>query len=292
MAKKKSKKKNNIFSKLIKKFKKLDSKIRIGITAAAAAVVLIILIVVVSEIMKKIKVPSVNEMFSKFISQYNTSTEYEESVSIVTNTKINLNYSGIITEDYDTTYMNLIYADKSKELYVDTLDRKYQIYLNNGSGWTGYVASKYTAIDDDRTDYIEKDNLTTSETLETNDIHNGKVIKNSDGTFDLSFEATYNKAESLLGQTIFAIYNSDEYKELKPFFSMYKDDIKVRITAHFSSSKKLLAWKIESDAELAKTANEFYGVFNLTELKIIFNNLTYEPKDVYVPISVDVEAFK
>ena len=73
---------------------------------------------------------------------------------------------------------------------------------------------------------------------------------------------------------------------------MYKDDIKVRITAHFSSSKKLLAWKIESDAELAKTANEFYGVFNLTELKIIFNNLTYEPKDVYVPISVDVEAFK
>ena len=59
-------------------------------------------------------------MFSKFISQYNTSTEYEESVSIVTNNKINLNYSGIITEDYDTTYMNLIYGGVVWEFSVLT----------------------------------------------------------------------------------------------------------------------------------------------------------------------------
>ena len=286
-------KKNKTFlSKYIKKFKKLDKKIKISIFAGIGILLSLILIISIVNIVKKNKIPSSNEMFKKFIEQYAAASEYEESALITTNNNIKLEFTSIVAEDFDTVHMNIYSSDNIKELYVDTLDRKYQVYIYDGSKWVGHIASKYTAIDDDRTDYIEKDGLTTSEVVKREDIHNERVIKNSDNTYDLIFEAKYNKIEGLLGETIFAIYNSFEYNKLKPFFSLYKEDIKVKVTAHFGNNKKLLNWKIESNEELAKTANESYGIFNLTDFKIQFDNLKYDTLDVYVPIQVDVEAFK
>lgn len=285
-------KKNKTFlSKYIKKFKKLDKKIKISIFAGIGILLSLILIISIVNIVKKNKIPSSNEMFKKFIEQYAVASEYEESTLITTNNNIKLEFTSIVAEDFDTVHMNIYSSNNIKELYVDTLDRKYQVYIYDGSKWAGHIASKYTAIDDNRTDYIEKDGLTTSEVVKREDIHNERVIKNNN-TYDLIFEAKYNKIEGLLGETIFAIINSPEYNNLKPFFSLYKEDIKVKVTAHFSNNKKLLSWKIESNEELAKKANESYGTFNLTDFKIQFDNLKYDTLDVYVPIQVDVEAFK
>lgn len=288
----KNKNKKGFFKKLKKKFDKIDPKIKPFVLVGIVLTVALIIFIIAFNIIKKFKIPSSDELFKEFINQYNSAGTYTESVSITTDTGIELEFEGNISEDADTTHMEISYNNLPIELYVDTLDRKYQVYINYGNGWNGYVASKYTAIDDERTEYIEKDGFTTSEQLTKSDIHNTKVVKNSDGTYDLIFEAKYNRAESLLGQTIFAVRNTAAYKDLETYFNMYQEDIKVRITAHFNHNKKLTAWKMESDPEYAKKANESYGPFNLSNLCIMINNLDYKSIDVYVPVSVDVEAFK
>ena len=277
-----------IFTNMKKKYKKMDPLKRKFVLLGIVIGALIISAVIVSSIIKKIKVPSVNEMFNKFTNQNNNINSYESNIIVATN-KNKLELNNKIQRDKDTSY---IIVNDSAEIYVDTLDRKYQIYVNTGSKWEGYVASKYTSIDDERTEYIEKDGLTTYAVISENDIHNSKVIKNNDKTYDLLFEMKYDKLEGLLGQPAFALRYIPEYKEYETYFNLYKEDIKILVTVHFDKNKNLVGWKAESNEEYAKKANESYNVFNLTEFKLKINNISTEKLDVYVPVKIDVEAFK
>lgn len=276
------------FTNMKKKYKKLDPLKKklflMGIVIGA----LIILAIVVSSIIKKIKGPSVNEMFNRFINQNNNINSYESNIIVATN-KNEFELNNKIQRDKDTSH---IVINDSAEIYVDTLDRKYQIYVNTGNKWEGYVASKYTFIDDERTEYIEKDGLTTYAVISKDDIHNSKVVKNNDKTYDLSFEMKYDKLDGLLGQPAFALKYIPEYKEYEAYFNLYKEDIKILVTVHFDKNKNLVGWKAESNEEYAKKANESYNGFNLTEFKLKINNISTEKLDVYVPVKIDVEAFK
>lgn len=280
------KKKLRNLSKILKTpFKKLPKQYQKPAYILSIVILTFIVLGIGYNVWKKhFRTPSANEFFENFQNTKISKMDID--------VKINNDHNDIIDKtfhaerDVDTSLIT--YDDKT--LYIDTLDRKYQVYWKEADNWKVCLENKIASLDDARTQYVEVNGKTNSAGVDYSIFENVSVKKNKDKSYEVVGYTNYKNISSILQINTFAITKYDTYSKYKSFFNLYGEDLKVRVIFRFNKDKQIIAWRIEADPEMMEEANKQYSNFNLNELSITVKNISTQAIDIYVPVDIEVKA--
>lgn len=236
------------------------------------------------------KLPTPDELIKEFYAKNQASCYTVETTIKSDKDDLTINMNAV--RDSDTCYMDITDNNNAVSMYVDTLDRKYDIYtcFDGTDDWVSQTVKKYTSVDDAQTSFVETNGASSSIPFTVADFKEVAVYKSESGGYVLAGTIGYDRVSSVLGLSVYGLITSSNYESFENYFNLYASKVDTHIEIEFTKSKDLVSVKIMSNEGLATTANEYCSDMNLKDLIYIVTYVDYESRDIYVPIGISASA--